>query len=79
MQMARVFIMKEILLENDWVNYRTGCSCIGLPRYWKNEDRPGWIVITKGSMFSVTLKGDFMCKGNEKEFYQKMKEYGLVS
>jgi len=79
MQMARVFIMKEILLENDWVNYRTGCSCIGLPRYWKNEDRPGWIVITKGSMFSVNQNGNFMYKGNERDFYQKMKEYGLVS
>lgn len=71
--------MKEILQKNGWVNYRTGCSCVGLPRYWKNDDRAGWIVITKGnSYFSITEKDVVVYRGNEINFVQKMKEYGLI-
>lgn len=72
--------MKEILLKNGWINYRTGCSCIGLPRYWKNDDRPGWIVITKGSgYFSIMEKDVVLFRGTDRNFEQNMKKYELIN
>ncbi len=76
--MGQINSMKEILKNNGWVNYRTGCACVGLPRYWKNGDRPTWIVITRGNSFSINENNVQLYRGVEREFIAKMKEYNLI-
>lgn len=70
--------MKETLINNGWINYRTGCSCVGLPRYWKNDDRMGWEIVTKGSRFSVRKDNDIVDSGIEGSFNEIMKKHGLI-
>ena len=48
--------MKELLTENGWVHYSTGCPCTGLPRYYKHQDFPDYRVVTKGG-FGIIRKG----------------------
>lgn len=78
MQTEKLNIMRELLLKNGWVNYRTGCSCIGLPRYWKNEDRPGWEIMTKGERFTIKKNGDDVDSGTSAVFNDLMKKYELI-
>ena len=70
--------MKEILQKNRWVNYRTGCSCVGLPRYWKNDDRIGWEIITKGERFTIKRDGNVVDSGVASNFNELMKKYELI-
>lgn len=72
-------IMREMLQNSGWVNYRTGCSCVGLPRYWRNNERPGVEVVTKGdSFFRILENGNEQFSGVRKDFETKMKEYNLI-
>ncbi|WP_148038834.1 hypothetical protein [Proteiniphilum sp. X52] len=70
--------MKEILQKNGWVNYRTGCSCVGLPRYWKNDGRMGWEIITKGERFTIKRDGNVVDSGVASNFNELMKKYELI-
>lgn len=79
MQTVRKSIMKELLKNSGWENYRTGCSCVGLPRYWRNEDSYGWEIITKGdSFFRIIENGVEVFAGASKYFEEKMKENNLI-
>lgn len=69
--------MKELLENNGWCNFKTGCSCQGKPRYFNNINRPGIILIIKGDYFTIRKGGVELYKGKSEEFELKLKEYGL--
>ena len=67
--------MKEFLINSGWVNYSTGCACIGLPRYYKHQDYPDYRVVTKAG-YGIIKKGGveiFKTKVSD-ELFAKIKE-----
>ncbi|WP_418894219.1 hypothetical protein [Limibacterium fermenti] len=70
--------MEEILKNNRWFHYRTGCACVGLPRYWRNEERPGWTVVIRGNMYSINENNCQVARGTEIDFETKMRKLNLI-
>ena len=66
--------MNEILRNNNWIHYSSGCPCVGLPRYYKNPDHEGYICITKAG-FGIIKRGgvEIFKTKNITEFEQKLK------
>ncbi|MDR1762766.1 MAG: hypothetical protein LBR64_02245 [Dysgonamonadaceae bacterium] len=75
--------MKVFLINKGWVHYKTGCSCVGSPKYFKNTAFNGWKVILK----STGLMNAVICRNGVvkyrartvEELRQKMAEYGLIT
>jgi len=49
--------MRELLIKNGFVHYATGCSCQGLPKYYKHQDYPDYRIITKGGFGIIRKSG----------------------
>lgn len=71
--------MKEILRNLGWENYRTGCPCNGLPRYFRHTHHSDYIIIIRGSFFSIKKSGVEIAKGREEIFTSKLNDYGLIA
>ena len=67
--------MKEVLIENGWYNYATGCACQGLPRYYKHQDYPEYRIVTKGGCGIIKKSGIEIFKTKvAEELISKIKE-----
>jgi len=64
--------MKEFLENNGWAFFKTGCSCNGRPRYYRNSYYPGITVVIKSKTFSVRKDGIALCSGSESELEDKL-------
>lgn len=70
--------MKDILIANGWVHYRTGCSCNGSPHFYKHDDHLEEIVV-RNSRFSIYKEGKpIETKGDPKNPNQLLKKYDLI-
>ncbi|MDR2003930.1 MAG: hypothetical protein LBQ74_12935 [Prevotella sp.] len=64
--------MKELLLNNGWVHYKTGCSCNGSPKFYNHPAYFGYIVITKSVRFAIKKDGKVIASGNADQLKQKL-------
>ncbi len=64
--------MKELLTNNGWMHYKTGCSCNGSPKFYKHPDHFGYIVITKSTQFAIKKDGRVIASGNTHQLKQKL-------
>lgn len=71
--------MKETLINNGWIHYKTGCSCNASPRFYNNSKYPQYIIILRGSFFIVKKSDLEIAKGNIETFQSKLTQYGLTS
>jgi len=52
--------MNEILVKYGWECYKKGCSCQGLPKYYKHDKHENYICITK-SGYGIIKRDDGYC------------------
>ena len=71
--------MKELLLINGWIHYKTGCSCNASPRFFNNPLHPDYIVILRGTFFIIKKSGLEIAKGKSELFQSKLTQYGLIT
>jgi len=71
--------MKEIILNNGWIHYKTGCSCNASPWYFSNSLHPDYTIIIRGTFFAIKKSGLEISKGNIDSFQSKLTQYGLIS
>lgn len=69
--------MKEILINNGWVHYKTGCSCNASPRFYNNSNHPEYIIIIRGTSFRIKKSGVQIAKGTIDTFQSKLLQYEL--
>ena len=67
--------MRELLIENGWVHYSTGCPCAGLPKYYKHQDYPDYRIVTKGGFGIIRKSGVEIYRTKDSEqFKNKLHE-----
>ena len=72
--------MKELLINNGWIHYATGCACVGLPRYYKHQFFSGYKIIIKGGFGTIKKNGAELFKTRDVEqLKQKLEEYELIT
>ena len=72
--------MKELITKYGFELYHTGCSCVGLPRYYKHQDFFDYKIILKAGFATIKKSGieEFKTKDIE-QLKEKLIEYGIVS
>jgi 5'-3' exonuclease len=72
--------MKELLEKYGFLHYATGCSCQGLPKYYKHSDFTDFRVILKSGYGIIKKNGTekFRTKDIE-QFKLKLLEYGIIT
>jgi len=67
--------VNEILKNNGWLHYSSGCPCNGLPRYYKNPNCDGFICVTKAGYGIIKRGGvEIFRTKNIQDFENKLKE-----
>lgn len=70
--------MKELLIANGWEHFRTGCSCNGSPRFYKNNSFFDYTIIVRNNKFSIKKGHTIIASGLPDQLENKMKENGLI-
>jgi hypothetical protein len=70
--------MKELLIANGWVHFRTGCSCNGSPRFYKNSSFFDYTIIVRNNKFSIKKGHAIIASGLPGQLENKMKQYELI-
>ena len=66
--------MNEVLKQNGWYHYASGCYCNGLPLYYKNADYPDFTAVTKAGYGIIRRNGiEFFKTKDVAEFETKIK------
>ena len=72
--------MKDFLIGNGFVLYATGCSCHGLPKYYRNNRYPDYRIITKYGYGIIKCNGVEIFRTNQiDDFKSKMNELKLTN
>lgn len=69
--------MKELLITNGWEHFRTGCSCNGSPRHYKNINYFGYVIILRNNKFSIKKGNEILASGLPVQLEEKMKELNI--
>ncbi|MCL1933530.1 MAG: hypothetical protein FWF53_06955 [Candidatus Azobacteroides sp.] len=71
--------MKELLIENGWIHYSTGCPCQSLPKYYKHPDYPDYRIVTKGGFGIIKKNGVEIFRTKDiEQFKAKLEELKLT-
>lgn len=70
--------MKELLEKYGWIFYKTGCSCNGSPRYYKNDSHSGVDIVLRKTTFSIRTRGRMLSSGKSEELESEMKKLNLT-
>jgi len=62
--------MNEILVKYGWECYKKGCSCQGLPKYYKHDKHENYICITKSGYGIIKRGGIEIFKTKNLEDYE---------
>jgi hypothetical protein len=72
--------MKELIENNGWFHFRTGCPCVGSPKWYNNQDHPDYrIVLKKGKGSIRREKREVFRTADLDKFKNKLIEYGLIT